>query len=491
MSNLTVTYVSPPPVPGSAVAAAPALTDAAADPLGFLAALLEQVQAALPSAAAPAEGADVAELQQRLTTLGTALAGTEWGDRFTDLAAELLDLAETDKDPETAADPLAVDPSASLADIVRILLGRPAGEAASPEAAGRQQAIVALLDSLGIAAPDNGPADATPTAPNADVPDDMLRLSTQLSRIGAALAERQPELAARLDSLATSLVASDAEPDLLARVSSAVTAADPKTLDALVKALAAPPPAATPPTATPGLAANVTLDLPDPLRGAAPPQPAGTPSDTATPRLAFTDAKSARAAPDTDGEPPAEPQKAAATPARTEAMPTTPAATPAAHVAGARALPAAYQTPAQPINMGQVAFELARQVQQGTSRFTIRLDPPELGRVDVKLQVDAGGGVSARLSVDRAETLDLFQRDQRTLERALAQAGLDPARTSLEFSLRQNPGQSGGQPQQHQQQHDWFSADGGGRAEPAADAPAPVLTLYRGTAGPAGVNLFV
>jgi flagellar hook-length control protein FliK len=141
--------------------------------------------------------------------------------------------------------------------------------------------------------------------------------------------------------------------------------------------------------------------------------------------------------------------------------------------------------------MGQVAFELARQVQQGTSRFTIRLDPPELGRVDVKLQVDAGGGVSARLSVDRAETLDLFQRDQRTLERALAQAGLDPARTSLEFSLRQNPGQSGGQPQQHQQQHDWFSADGGGRAEPAADAPAPVLTLYRGTAGPAGVNLFV
>ena len=59
----------------------------------------------------------------------------------------------------------------------------------------------------------------------------------------------------------------------------------------------------------------------------------------------------------------------------------------------ARALPAAYQPVANPINMGQVAFEMVRQVHQGTSRFTIRLDPPELGRVDVKMHVDNTGTV--------------------------------------------------------------------------------------------------
>jgi flagellar hook-length control protein FliK len=138
--------------------------------------------------------------------------------------------------------------------------------------------------------------------------------------------------------------------------------------------------------------------------------------------------------------------------------------------------------------MGQVAFEMVRQIHQGQSRFAIRLDPPELGRVDVKMQVDAAGGVSARLVVERPETLDLFQRDQRTLERALAQAGLDSSRTSLEFSLRQNPfGSSAGD---HQQQHQ------SGRAarftlDEAGDLPAiPAITLYRGNISAGGVNIF-
>lgn len=412
-----------------------------------------QSNAAVPDT----ERAEVPELQQRLATLGTALAGTEWGDRFTALAAQLSDSVDTDvakSDAKAAPDPLAADPAATLADVVRLLLGRPPVEAPSPEAASRQQAIVALLDTLGI---DPAASAPTPTsaAPAAAVPDAILRLSTQLSRVGAALAERQPDLAARLDSIATSLVASDAEPDLLTRLTSAATAPDPATLETLVKDLAAPrPPAtATAPAPTPNLAATVTLDLPDPLRSAAPPPPVSAPPADPAPRLALTAIDRDSAPADVDRDPPAEPQKAAP-PNRAEpatAPPPSPAP-PTPTVAAARALPAAYQAPAHPINMGQVAFELVRQVQQGTSRFTIRLDPPELGRVDVKLQVDAGGGVSARLSVDRAETLDLFQRDQRILERALAQAGLDPARTSLEFSLRQNSGNPGGQPQQHQQQ---------------------------------------
>src|SRR5690606_12209534 len=86
-----------------------------------------------------------------------------------------------------------------------------------------------------------------------------------------------------------------------------------------------------------------------------------------------------------------------------------------------------------------------RQFEAGNTRFQIRLDPAELGRIDVKLDVDKNGTVNARLFVERPETLDLMMRDQRSLQQALQQAGLDASRTNLEFSLRQNPfGGSGG-----------------------------------------------
>lgn len=153
-----------------------------------------------------------------------------------------------------------------------------------------------------------------------------------------------------------------------------------------------------------------------------------------------------------------------------------------------RAVHTAYQAPS-PINLPQVAFEIARHVQQGVSRFQIRLDPPELGRIDIKLDMDQGGQVNARLTVERAETLDLLQRDQRALERALAQAGLDAGKTNLEFSLKQNPfaQPDGGGPRQG-------GSPFGGDASPVqqADAePAPSVIVYRGSATKGGVNIFV
>jgi flagellar hook-length control protein FliK len=154
-----------------------------------------------------------------------------------------------------------------------------------------------------------------------------------------------------------------------------------------------------------------------------------------------------------------------------------------------RAIHSAYQAPS-PINLPHVAFEIVRQVQQGVSRFQIRLDPPELGRVDVNLDMDKSGQVNAKLVVERSETLDLLQRDQRALERALAQAGLDTSKTNLEFSLRQNP---------------FAGQDGKGQGQPGASPfatnlpgavvaeaePAAVVTVYRGSASSGGVNMFV
>ncbi|MDD7910144.1 flagellar hook-length control protein FliK [Pseudovibrio exalbescens] len=88
---------------------------------------------------------------------------------------------------------------------------------------------------------------------------------------------------------------------------------------------------------------------------------------------------------------------------------------------------------------------IVMQAQSGNKRFEIRMDPPELGKIDVSLEFKKDGSVRAHLTVDRPETLDLFMRDQRTLERALAEAGFDTSSEgALQFSLRgeQGNGQS-------------------------------------------------
>lgn len=85
--------------------------------------------------------------------------------------------------------------------------------------------------------------------------------------------------------------------------------------------------------------------------------------------------------------------------------------------------------------------EIARQAQSGNGRFEIRLNPQELGGVDVTLDIQKDGKVRGHLVVERPETLELLQRDQRGLEKALQEAGLQSDKGSLQFSLRQDGGQ--------------------------------------------------
>jgi flagellar hook-length control protein FliK len=95
------------------------------------------------------------------------------------------------------------------------------------------------------------------------------------------------------------------------------------------------------------------------------------------------------------------------------------------------------QVQAAAVPLSGLAVEITTQAHAGNKHFEIRLDPPELGRIDVKLDVDRDGNVSTRLVVDRADTLDLLKRDASTLERALQQSGLRTSDNALEFSLRQ------------------------------------------------------
>lgn len=105
----------------------------------------------------------------------------------------------------------------------------------------------------------------------------------------------------------------------------------------------------------------------------------------------------------------------------------------------ATAAPAAPPTSAAQalaVPLAGVAIEIAGKAFAGKNRFEIRLDPPELGRIEVHLDVDRDGQTTTRLIADRSDTLDLLRRDSTGLERALQDAGLKTSDNGLQFSLR-------------------------------------------------------
>ena len=109
----------------------------------------------------------------------------------------------------------------------------------------------------------------------------------------------------------------------------------------------------------------------------------------------------------------------------------------------------------------------------------------------MKLDVDKSGTVNARLTVERPETLDLKQRDQRALQQALQQAGLDGSKTNLEFSLRQNPFAQQGGMGDGRGDHQGFNGRGDSLVGGDDGGAEAATTTYRGTASASGLNLFV
>jgi flagellar hook-length control protein FliK len=82
-----------------------------------------------------------------------------------------------------------------------------------------------------------------------------------------------------------------------------------------------------------------------------------------------------------------------------------------------------------------LALKIAANSANGDNNFSIRLDPPELGRIEVNLHVRSDGHAQAELTADKPQTLELLQKDASSLERALKDAGLNLA-GGLAFSLK-------------------------------------------------------
>lgn len=100
-----------------------------------------------------------------------------------------------------------------------------------------------------------------------------------------------------------------------------------------------------------------------------------------------------------------------------------------------------------PAAAGALAAQIAAKFQNGERRFEIRMDPPELGRIEVKLQVGNDNRVQAILSAERPETLNDLRQYARELERALEDAGLELGNDGLSFELSQGEDDPGQTPQ--------------------------------------------
>jgi hypothetical protein len=71
-----------------------------------------------------------------------------------------------------------------------------------------------------------------------------------------------------------------------------------------------------------------------------------------------------------------------------------------------------------------------------SSVFDLRLDPPELGRVEGRLSVDDAGKAVLRLAFDNEAAFDLYSHDEAALRQALIQSGLEFEGGDFAFVLR-------------------------------------------------------
>jgi flagellar hook-length control protein FliK len=121
---------------------------------------------------------------------------------------------------------------------------------------------------------------------------------------------------------------------------------------------------------------------------------------------------------------------------------------PAALLASAPTAQAATASTLAASTLDQIAFNLQQSLRTGLNQIEIQLKPASLGSIDVKLEMTHDGRMTAVISSDRSDTLNLLQRNSGELQQALRDAGLQTDNGSLSFNLRGEQQQPGNQGQQ-------------------------------------------
>ncbi len=150
---------------------------------------------------------------------------------------------------------------------------------------------------------------------------------------------------------------------------------------------------------------------------------------------------------------------------------------------------ASSQPQSAPAAVAQVYAKFIERFDGRAQRFEVRLDPAELGRVDVRIEIGADKKVRAVLAAHDSAAMSDLMRGQRALERALSDAGIDLADGGLRFELSGDSGRNlaGGQQRGDSWSNDelayawrgFSSVDVGVDAAPA-DVAAATRSYFRG-----------
>ncbi|MFT3976490.1 MAG: flagellar hook-length control protein FliK [Sphingomonas bacterium] len=122
-----------------------------------------------------------------------------------------------------------------------------------------------------------------------------------------------------------------------------------------------------------------------------------------------------------------------------------------------------------------LGVEIARRVDLGNESFRVRLNPAELGHVEVTLAFDDGGSLRATVRAESAHALELLRQEAPDLARTLEQAGVRADAQSLRFENRGGGGQEHHAQQQHRQPGHHHLA-----AEEEANHAAPIWRTISG-----------
>ncbi len=86
----------------------------------------------------------------------------------------------------------------------------------------------------------------------------------------------------------------------------------------------------------------------------------------------------------------------------------------------------------------QIHVHVRQAVNDGADHISIRLNPPELGKLDIRMEVMQDGRAHVMITADNKDAFDILQRDARGLEKMLNEAGLQTDSDSLQFDLKEH-----------------------------------------------------
>lgn len=87
----------------------------------------------------------------------------------------------------------------------------------------------------------------------------------------------------------------------------------------------------------------------------------------------------------------------------------------------------------------QIAMQIAK-LPSGKQNITVQLDPADLGKVDIKLEISNDGRTQISIAAERKETLDMLKNDMGSLQRSLADSGIKADAGTMQFNLKNQEG---------------------------------------------------